>query len=299
MRGQAPIPGLHTFRITNRGVQVFPRLIITSETRPVGREAKTKRQPPRVSLGVTGLDEMLGGGIPSGQSVLVAGPSGSGKTVLATQFIREGVRRGEKGVIAIFEKRSSEYAQTSGVGLDQAVRGGQVGIIHTRPLDLSIDETQFELTSAIERLGARRVVIDSLSGFELALAPTFREDFRESLYRLVAALTGMGVTVMMTAELEDTYTHLRFSPHGTAFLTDAIIVQRYLELEGQLERVMAVVKVRGSAHSKDLRLFEISADGITVGERIGDYEGLLTGSPHVVSPKRQRPHRRTRSREAR
>jgi circadian clock protein KaiC len=300
MRGQAPIPGLHTFRITNSGIQVFPRLILAPpETPPVGGEAKTTRRPPRLSLGVPGLDEMLGGGIPAGQSVLVAGPSGSGKTVLATQFIREGVRRGEPGVIAIFEKRPDEYAQTSAIGLDQAVGDGQVGIIHTRPLDLSIDETQHELTTAIERLKARRVVIDSLSGFELALAPTFREDFRESLYRLVAALTGMGVTVMMTAELEDIYTHLRFSPHGTAFLTDAIILQRYLVLEGQLQRVMAVVKVRASAHSKDVRLFEISADGIIVGERVEDYEGLLTGSPHVVSPGRQRPRPRAGSRRPR
>src|SRR6185436_13947960 len=88
MRGQAPIPGLHTFRITDSGVQVFPRLILAPQTPPVGGEAKTTRRPPRLSLGVPGLDEMLGGGIPAGQSVLVAGPSGSGKTVLATQFIR-------------------------------------------------------------------------------------------------------------------------------------------------------------------------------------------------------------------
>jgi circadian clock protein KaiC len=127
-------------------------------------------------------------------------------------------------------------------------------------------------------------VIDSLSGFELALAPTFREDFRESLYRLVSALTGKGLTVMMTAELEDRYTDLRFSPHGTAFLTDAIILQRYLEIEGQLKRVMAVAKVRASDHAKDLRSFEITDDGIVVGERIGDYEGLLTGSPHLALP---------------
>jgi circadian clock protein KaiC len=284
MRGQAPIPGLHTFRITDHGIQVFPRLIFGPSERPGHSEAKTKRRLPRLSVGVTRLDEMLGGGIPSGFSVLVAGPSGSGKTVLATQFIREGARRGEPGVIAVFEKRPSEYAQTSAIGLDQAVREGQVGIIHTRPLDLSIDETQHELTEAIHRLKAKRVVIDSLSGFELALAPTFREDFRESLYRLVAALTGMGVTVMLTAELEDSYTDLRFSPHGTAFLTDAIILQRYLELDGQLKRVMAVVKVRASAHSKDLRLFEISPDGIVVGERVGEYQGLLTGNPHMASP---------------
>ena len=284
MRGQASIPGLHTFRITNRGVQVFPRLIFgPSEPPQAGGAGKTKGRPPRLSVGVPAVDEMLGGGIPSGYSVLVAGPSGSGKTVLATQFIKEGARRGEAGVIAVFEKRPGEYTPTNAVGLDQAISDGRVAIVHTRPLDLSIDETLHELTEAIHRLKARRVVIDSLLGFELALAPTFREDFRESLYRLVAALTGMGLTVMMTTELEDRYTDLRFSPHGTAFLTDAIILQRYLEIDGEFKRVMAVVKVRASAHSKDLRLFEITADGIMVGKRIADYQGLLTGNPHLVS----------------
>jgi circadian clock protein KaiC len=116
---------------------------------------------------------------------------------------------------------------------------------------------------------------------------------------MVAALTETGLTVMMTAELEDSYTDLRFSPHGTAFLTDAIVLQRYLEIEGQLQRVMAVVKVRGSAHSKDLRLFEITADGISVGERVGDYQGLLTGSPHVASPGTRRPARRRHTRRPR
>jgi circadian clock protein KaiC len=288
MRGQAPIPGLHTFRITNHGIQVFPRLIAgPPETPAVGGAGRTEPRAPRLSVGVTALDEMLGGGIPSGYSMLVAGPSGSGKSVLATGFIREGVRRGEPGVIAVFEKRPREYAQTNAIDLEQGARNGQVAIIHTRPLDLSIDETLHELTDAIHRLKARRVVIDSLSGFELALAPTFREDFRESLYRLVAALTDMGLTVMMTAELEDSYTDLRFSPHGTAFLTDAIILQRYVELDGQFKRVMAVVKVRASAHSKDLRVFEITADGIVVGERIADYQGVLTGSPRVVSPEQR------------
>ena len=159
------------------------------------------------------------------------------------------------------------------------VHARKVGIIHTRPLDLSIDETLHEVVTAIHALKARRVVIDSLSGFELALAPTFREDFRESLYRMVAVLTGMGITLMLTAELEDSYVDLRFSPHGTAFLTDAIIMQRYVELKGQFQRVMAVVKVRGSAHSKELRAFEITEEGIVMGETLGSYEGLLTGNP--------------------
>ena len=282
MRGQAPIPGLHTFRITNDGVRVFPRVIVgPQQEKSSGTPSKKRAPPTRLSVGVKTLDKMLGGGIPAGYSVLVAGPSGSGKSVLATNFIMEGARHDEPGIIAVFEKRPSEYSQTGHGGreFEHMVHNRNVGIIHTRPLDLSIDETLHDIVTAIHALKARRVVIDSLSGFELALAPTFREDFRESLYRMVAVLTGMGITLMLTAELEDSYVDLRFSPHGTAFLTDAIIMQRYIELKGQLRRVMAVVKVRGSAHSKELRAFEINEDGIVVGEALGSYDGVLTGSP--------------------
>jgi circadian clock protein KaiC len=281
LRGQAPIPGLHTFRITDHGVQVFPRVIVGPQEKSGGTRSKKKTSPDRLSIGVKKLDDMLGGGIPTGHSVLVAGPSGSGKSVLATNFIMEGARHGEPGIIAVFEKRPSEYTQTGQAGreFEQMVRDRKIGIIHTRPLDLSIDETLHDIITAIDALKARRVVIDSLSGFELALAPTFREDFRESLYRMVAVLTGMGITLMVTAELEDSYIDLRFSPHGTAFLTDTIIMQRYIELKGQLRRVLAVVKVRGSAHSKELRTFEISKDGIVVGDALGNYDALLTGHP--------------------
>jgi circadian clock protein KaiC len=243
------------------------------------------------------LDEMLGGGIPAGYSVLVAGPSGSGKSVLATEFIMSGIRHDEPGILAVFEKRPNEYSQTppGGQAFEKMIRQGTVGVIHSRPLDLSIDETLYEIVEEIHRLKARRLVVDSLSGFELALAPTFREDFRESLYRMVAVLTGMGITMMMTAELEDSYTALRFSPHGTAFLTDVIIMQRYIELKGRLQRVMAVVKVRGSAHSKDLRAFEITKTGIVVGEALGNYKALLTGHPDAianVAPARREPRKK-------
>ncbi|HUP47113.1 MAG TPA: ATPase domain-containing protein [Thermoanaerobaculia bacterium] len=291
MRGQAPIPGLHTFRITTQGVQVFPRVIVGPSQKSTG-EARQ-----RLSLDNEELDEMLGGGIPSGYSVLVAGPSGSGKSVLATQFIMAGVRHGEPGILAVFEKRPNEYSQTPPGGrvFEQMVQQGKVGVIHSRPLDLSIDETLHELVEEIHRMKARRLVVDSLSGFELALAPTFRQDFRESLYRMVAVLTGMGITMMMTAELEDEYTTLRFSPHGTAFLTDVIIMQRYTELDARLQRVMAVVKVRGSAHDKDLRLFEITEAGMVVGKSPKNYKGLLTGNPDEIAsaaPARTEPRKK-------
>jgi circadian clock protein KaiC len=296
MRGQAPIPGLHTFRITDDGIQVFPRVIVgRAEESRTAAAAEGRPSKQRLSVGVKGLDEMLGGGIPAGYSVLVAGPSGSGKTVLATEFITEGARRDEPGILAIFEKRPGEYSQSdpSGRSFERVVRDRQVEIIHARPLDLSIDETLHDIVEAIGRVKARRLVIDSLSGFELALAPTFREEFRESLYRMVAVLTGMGITLMMTAELEDSYVDLRFSPHGSAFLTDAIIMQRYIELKGQLRRIMAVVKVRGSAHSKDLRAFEITDEGVVMGETLGRYEGLLTGTPDIIADSTAGPIKRT------
>src|ERR1043166_5492412 len=97
---------------------------------------------------------------------------------------------------------------------------------------------------------------------------------------MMGALTGLGVTVMATVELEDSYDSLRFSPQGIAFLTDAIIMQRYVEIDGQLRRALSVVKVRASQHSKDLREYEITEDGLilTAGPLRG-YRGLLTGSP--------------------
>jgi len=270
MRGQAQIPGLHTFRITDAGIQIFPRAIINART------ASTPPSDARVAMGVPKLDEMLGGGLPNGYSLLVAGPAGSGKTVLATEFLAEGARRGETGIIAAFEKSPQQSSRRT---LDGLTKAGKVGVIDTRALDLSIDETLHELTDMIERMSAKRVVIDSLSGFELALAPTFREDFRESLYRMVAVLTNLGVTVLMTSELEDRYIDLRFSPYGAAFLTDAIIVQRYIEVESRLKRVMAVVKVRASQHSNELREFTITDAGIVIGDVLTDYEGLLGGRP--------------------
>jgi circadian clock protein KaiC len=280
MRGQCQAPGLHTFRINNNGIQVYPRAIIKQTTHVESEIAKSIKEL-RVQTGVPNLDEMLGGGLPAGFSLLVVGPSGSGKTILATEFLAEGVRRNETGVIAAFEKSPSQLLGNK--KLSALFQAGHVGMIDTRSLDLSIDETLHELIEMINRMKATRVVIDSLSGFELALAPEFSEDFRGSLYRMVAELTSMGVTILMTSELEDRYTDLRFSPFGSAFLADAIIVKRYIEIEGQFKRVISVVKVRGSNHSKDIRLFEITDDGIIIGEKLSNYGGITTGSPKVNS----------------
>jgi circadian clock protein KaiC len=287
MRGQAPVPGLHTLRITHNGITVFPRLPIPTEI-SLAEQRKLGTLTPnvdRLPTGVRGLDNMMDGGIPRGSSLLIAGPSGSGKTLLSMQFLAEGVTRHEPGLLAVFEKRPSDYlgATPCGRSLARHIDDGLLHMLYLRPLDLSLDETLEEVRKVVNVHGVKRVVIDSLSGLELALAPPFREDFRETLHRMVAMLTAMGITLLLTVEVADSYIDLRFSPHGTAFLTDGILLQRYIELDGQIQRMMGIVKLRGSQHSKELRLYEVTNEGIVIGNGLKGYEGLMTGTPRRIS----------------
>lgn len=274
-RGTAHMPGLHTVRITQAGVQVFPRTPeLAGKLHPRGGL--------RLSTGIAGLDEMMGGGIPAGDSLVLAGPTGTGKTTFAMKFVAAGLAAGETAVIAIFEEHPDVYlerARNIDVDLRAALRDDKLSIIYLRPLDLSVDETLDEIRNAVERIGATRVVIDSISGFEMALAPAFREDFRESLYRLIGALTGLGVTMYSTVEVVGGKAGLQLTGYQVSFLTDDILSQRYMEIEGTLRKALVVVKMRGSAHSRDFRTYELTATGVQLGESLRDYDGIITGMP--------------------
>ena len=283
LRGVASVPGLHTIRISDNGLQAFSRTLglMRTKDKPVRRR--------RLSMGIAELDEMLGNGIFEGDSLLIAGPSGTGKSALATQFIADGIRQGDPGVMAIFEEHPKGYtarADSFGLHLETPQEKGKLEILYLRPLDLSVDETMQEILDAVERVGAKRLVIDSLTGFEMALAPGFRTDFRESLYRMIVALTGAGITVLSTVETEDTFTGFSFSNYTVSFLTDDIIRLRYVEIDGQLRKVMVVIKMRGGNHSKDIREYVITGKGVVViHPRSTDYDGLTTGIPTRTGPR--------------
>jgi circadian clock protein KaiC len=287
LRGQASVPGLHTIRIGDNGLQAFPRTLGLT-----GKKSKPKRRR-RLSTGIPELDTMMGGGILEGDSLLVAGPSGTGKSALATHFIDEGLRQGESAIMALFEERPEGYtARARGFGLD--LKGpqtaGKLEMLYLRPLDLSVDETMQAILDAIERTGAKRLVIDSLVGFEMALAPGFRADFRESLYRMIGALTGAGVTVLSTVEVEDSFHAMPLSHYAISFLTDDILRMRYVEIDGQIRKVMVVVKMRGGNHSKDIREYVITNRGVVViRPRQTDYTGLTTGIPARVGKREESP----------
>ena len=275
VRGRSPIPGLHTFRITKRGLEVFPRIEEQQRDRVV-------RSDKRLRTGVPGLDEMMGGGIPEGDAVMLTGPAGSGKTTFASQFVAQGLSEGTNCVVAVFEEYPEAYlarAKSGLVDFGEMIAANRLAVVYLRPMTLSVDEMLVEFVNAVHRVGATRVVIDSLSGFEIALAPTFRLDFRESLYRLIGALTATGVTVLMTAEVIEVFPEIRFTNERVSFVTDDILVQRYVEIDGRLEKVLAVVKMRGSSHSTDFRVYDLTSSGAVIGKPLKGYHGITTGIP--------------------
>lgn len=277
MRGQAHMAGSHPFRITDDGLRIYPRLLppLAGDHHEGG--AEPDREPRRISLGVPGLDELLGGGLPAGHSALVSGSTGTGKTILGTRFLQEGARLGEHGVAMYFEKGTSRLRNAE---LADLVQSGHVTVVESRLIDLTVEELLDELLQTIERTGAKRVVIDSLSEFTLYLAPEVRDEFRLAVFRMLSALAKRRVTVIVTVGIEDRFTEMRFSEDDLSFLTDAVIVMRYAEIEGRLAKLLSVVKVRGVGHSNELREYTITDKGIEIGAKPEQYNSLLSGNTH-------------------
>jgi circadian clock protein KaiC len=294
LRGQASVPGLHTFRITDGGVQAFSRTFgLTARVKTVSQR--------RLSFGIPELDKMLDGGVREGDSILIAGSSGTGKSVLATQFIAEGTRLGEPGIVAVFEERPQAYVERAaslGLDLETPQKDGKLTVLYLRPLDLSVDETMQSILDAVQKIGAKRLVIDSLAGFEMALSPGFRADFRESLYRMIFALTGIGVTILSTVEVDESFTEFPFSTYSISFLCDDIIRLRYVSIGAQLRKIMVVIKMRGGNHAKDIREYEITPNGVVILDKsLADYERLISGIPERTDRFRLKEERSDQTRK--
>jgi circadian clock protein KaiC len=272
IRGQAPRLGLHTYGISDDGLRIYPRTSID----PLSSPDKSRHPLTRLSMGVEKLDDMLDGGLPVGYSMLLVGPPGVGKTTFAAKFLEEGAKNGEQGIVATFEKNASIMLNQT---MHKLIDEKKVDLLNTLSLDITLDEILYGLIDLIKKTNAKRVVIDSLSGFEVGLSPEFRENYHESVYRMISTVTGMGVTILLTSELEDSYGDLRFSQYGNAFLADSLVILRYVEMDSKLARLIGVVKIRGSNHSKEIRSFEIQGDDIIVGKPLTGYQGLLSGRP--------------------
>ncbi|PQP02333.1 protein kinase [Massilia phosphatilytica] len=279
MRGQAHLAGAHTLRITDDGIRIYPRVLT-----PVLDAYDTIADGPRkIATGIAGLDDMLHGGLPQGHTMLVSGPTGIGKTILGTRFLQAGAEQGEKGIAVFFEKHTSRLHNAELINL---VQSGQVTVLQSLSLSLTVEELLDQLTETIERTGATRVVIDSLSEIGLYLAPEFRYDLRLSVFRTLSLLARRGVTAIVTVGFAENQPNWRFSIDNLCFLADAVLSMRFAEIEGHVCKFMTAIKVRGTSHSNELRQYRITDKGIEVDAHASDLDDLMTGFPT-----RREPHK--------
>jgi circadian clock protein KaiC len=259
LRGSDFPSGRHTYRLSRDGITVFPRLAdpLSDDGYHLSRS--------RISTGIEPLDRMLAAGYSPGSATLVAGPSGIGKTLMALHFIYSGAANGEHGVIASLQENPVQLERIVG-GFGWTLDNEHVTVMHRSPNDVYIDEWVYDLLDVIERTGATRVMIDSLSDLQYATPDPVR--LREFVYSLTQRLSRAGISPIMTSEIPDLFHVDRLAEYGISHLADNVILLQYLRAEPRLLRTITVLKSRATAHDPEIREFDITADGITLGEPV-------------------------------
>jgi circadian clock protein KaiC len=265
MRGAEVVPGRHSFRIAADGFELFPRLETTLPKR-------TGMLEGRATVGVAGLDEAMGGGIPRGDSLLLLGPSGVGKTMLALQFTKTGLELGERCVHISFQESEDQLLERAGgAGWDlRPYVDDRLVIRHIPPVELDLDQVGTLLRTELARGGVQRVVVDSLA--ELAFAARDTDRLPGYIWALTGFVRAIGGTTMLTNEIEAL-------GHGEAgrlsFLFDDVLFLRYVEIESELRRGANVLKMRRSRHSRGFVEYTVDESGISVVGEITGLTGLL------------------------
>jgi circadian clock protein KaiC len=211
---------------------------------------------------------------------MVEGGTGTGKTLLGLHFLLESARRGEPGILFTLEETPAQIravADNFGWNLAPLEAQGRLVISYTSPVELFTDRFLDVARRQIERVGARHAVLDSLTSMSLGV--TSQRRFRELVYALTKHFRAAGVTPLMTMEVAELLGTAQLTGHGVSSTADNLILLRYVEVDGRLERAVSVLKARGTGHTTELRRFRIDARGAHVGERFADLRGVLTGVP--------------------
>jgi circadian clock protein KaiC len=264
LRGSDFRSGRHAYRLSGDGIRVFPRLSDRLD------EHEYRLGADRISSGIAPLDRMLAAGYGPGSSTLVAGPSGAGKTLMGLHFIFSGAASGEPGVIASLQENPTQLQKVAG-GFGWSLEDEGVTVMYRSPNDVYVDEWVYELLDLVEATGARRVMIDSLSDLQYASPDPVR--FREFVYSLTQRLSRRGISPIMTSELPDLFQVGRLAEYGISHLSDNVILLQYLRASSRLVRTVTVLKSRASAHDPEIREFDITSDGIVLGDPVA--------GPHV------------------
>ncbi|MBD1925178.1 AAA family ATPase [Trichocoleus sp. FACHB-90] len=273
-RGSNFHSGLHSMRLTNKGMGVSPRL----QPEVYKREFAVQSIPS----GVPELDELLHGGIERGTVTIFTGSTGVGKTTIGLQFMKEAAGRGERSVVYCFEEPEEillHRCESVNIPVHAMSDLGTLSVIAVEPLHFSPDEFANMVRQEVEQKKARIVMIDSVAGYRLSLRG---EDLISHLHALCKYLQNMGVTVILVNELETITGDFRATDVGISYMADNIIFLRYIEVQGQLRKAIGVLKKRMSDFEKTMREIEISRYGIKVGKPLTNLRGILSGMPELI-----------------
>jgi circadian clock protein KaiC len=275
MRGIPFRDGYHDFSIITGGLEVYPRLV-AAEHFEMGPEET-------VSSGIKELDQLMGGGVDRGSSLLLLGPAGVGKSSLAMQIALQTVKRGEKAAVFLFDETTRAFI-TRGEGLGMPVRwgmdSGALAIRHIDSAEFSPGEFTYNVRKAVEHGSVTTLVIDSLSGY-LSAMPEDRF-LTTHLHELLTFLSYKNVLTILTLGQHGFMGETLQSPIDISHLSDSVIMLRYFEAFGAVRRAVSMVKKRSGPHEVFIREMNISAAGIHVGEPLADFQGVMTGRPQFM-----------------
>lgn len=267
-------PGFHSMRLTDSGMEVFPRLLPD--------DFQQSFPPESISSGIPDLDELLQGGLDRGSITIISGPSGVGKTTLGMQFMKEAAGRGERSLVCSFEEAPETLVrrcESVNIPIKAMIERGTLCLLSIEPLIYTPDEFANTVRQEVEKHSAQIVMIDSMAGYRLSFQ---QENLTNHLHSLCRYLKNMGVATLVINEMEWITGDFRVTELGISYLADNIIFMRYLEIRGELRKAIGVLKKRLSDFEKTLREIEITRYGIKVGSPLTNLRGILTGNPEFI-----------------
>jgi circadian clock protein KaiC len=277
-RGQRYRGGYHDFVISTGGVCVFPRLVAAEHRLPFKRDV--------LATASSELNALLGGGVERGSSMLILGPAGTGKSLLALTFVVGAIHRGEKAAMFIFDEELGllfERAKGLGINLQAMVDGGNLTIEQVDAAELTPGELSARVRRCVEERESQTVVIDSLNGYQASMPE--EQALILHMHELLQYLNRQGVSTFLTVAQHGLVGDMK-APVDVTYLADTVILLRYFEALGRVRRAMSVIKKRTGVHEDTIREYRIGDRGITLGEPLMGFQGVLRGVPELVE---QRP----------
>jgi circadian clock protein KaiC len=266
--------GYHDATITTGGMNVFPRLVAS--------EFRSNFQRKTMSSGIAGLDQLLGGGIEAGSSTLVLGPAGTGKSLAVIVFIAAAVARGEKAALFVFdEELGLLFARMKGIGIDLEAmqRSGDLLIEQVDAAELSPGEFAHRVRRRVDEDDIKTVAIDSLNGYQAAMPE--ENSLILHIHELLQYLNRRGAATFMTVAQHGLVGDMK-APVDVTYLADTVMLLRYFEAVGTVRRAMSIIKKRTGMHESTIREYRIDHRGLTIGEPLDGFQGVLRGVPLYI-----------------